>query len=128
MSVLFRTCLMAALLAIGSFTTASAQSTNTFDGHYNGVSQKLIGDPYHCSQPARPHAITVLNGHIDTPWGASTGGNLTGDVDPHGAFVLRNGLFRIDGQIDAQGTINAKLEGGGTSRGGCVWELVWQKR
>jgi hypothetical protein len=73
---------------------------------------------------APPAPLKVTNSVVGTsgeswPW--------EGTVSPQGGVVLRSPrLSRIEGQIDARGTIRAQapIAGGGTNR---IIKFVWQK-
>jgi hypothetical protein len=106
-----------------------------FDGEYRGVSREVSGsrnNEQRCYPRALtpPRPLTITNGIVQTPdkeW-------WEGTVSPQGAVVIRNPRFsRVEGQIDAQGTIRGQYSGevppdlqagGGTN---CIVKFVWQK-
>ena len=111
----------------------AAAPTMAFDGWYSGVSREVLdsrSNGHNCDPRALtpPGALTIRNGVVGIPGFPS----WEGTVSPQGAVVARDKLFsRVDGQIDAQGTIRGQYSGdipprfgGGTN---CVVKFVWQK-
>jgi hypothetical protein len=106
-----------------------------FDGEYRGVSREVSGsrnNEQRCYPRALtpPRPLTITNGIVQTPDKAW----WEGTVSPQGAVVIRKPRFsRVEGQIDAQGTIRGQYSGevppdlqagGGTN---CIVKFVWQK-
>jgi hypothetical protein len=122
-----------------SFEMASSAPApmTPFDGWYRGVSREMSdsrSNEPRCYPRALVHPpppLKVTNGVVGAsgeswPW--------EGTVSPQGVVVLHNPKFsRVDGQIDAQGTIRGQYSGelppdlqagGGTN---CIVKFVWQK-
>jgi hypothetical protein len=105
----------ACVLATPVTAQAPAPATTAFDGTYAGVSREMnltgTGRGRQCEPPGVPDSLTITNGVV------RSAGGFEGAVTPQGAVTLRRpDAFRIDGQIDAQGTIR----GSGSGTGGCV--------
>jgi hypothetical protein len=114
--------LAACAFAMPTGAQAPTPATTAFDGVYKGVSRESSAYAEARQQcppgPSAPDALTITNGIARTAEG------LEGTVSPQGGLVLRTPRsFRIDGQIDAQGTIRAR--GSGTR---CTVTYVWQKQ
>ena len=98
-------------------------ATTAFDGTYTGARTLESTMTAHSTRqcpPSGPTApLTIVNGVARTAWG----GTAEGSVTPQGGLVMHapNGA-RIEGQIDARGTITGRL----TSA--CSYQIVWQKK
>ena len=105
--------------------TQAPPPTTAFDGTYAGVSAvSTRSQPgshnRFCRRPAKPSALTISNGVIQ-----STGGDRwQGAVNPQGALVIRDRQARrVDGQIDPSGTITGQYPGPT-----CKTSFVWRKQ
>jgi hypothetical protein len=112
-------------LAMPVFAQAPAPTTTAFDGTYAGVSREMkltgAGRGRQCEPNGVPNSLAITNGVVRS-LGES---GAEGVVTPQGALTIRRpDGFRIDGQIDAQGTIR----GDGSGTGGCVNTFVWRKQ
>jgi hypothetical protein len=114
---------------------AAPAPTTAFDGWYRGVSREVLdgeNSEHRCDPRALtpPRALMITNGVV----GIAGAYWWEGTVSPQGAVVIRNPKFnRIDGEIDAQGTIRGEYRGevprdlqagGGTN---CIIKFVWQR-
>jgi hypothetical protein len=118
------------LLAIGFSASAvplaaqTAAPTTAFDGTYAGVSREVSKNPSapraKCPPSGALAPLTIKNGAVMSSGPAA----WEGSVSPDGVLTLRQErLVRVDGQIDAQGTIRARYAGTG-----CITNYVWQKK
>ena len=115
MRIVLRTCLIG--LAMAAQTPLAWAQAGKFDGTYAGVSAAVSNS--RCPTAQTPGPLTMANGSV-----SSASGFFTGSVDASGHVVMHTtGQSRIEGQIDAAGTLTA---GGGPPS--CSYTLVWQKR
>jgi hypothetical protein len=103
---------------------AQTPATTAFDGTYAGISREVSKSPSapraKCSPSGALAPLTIKNGVIV----ASGPAAWEGTVSPDGALLLHNERsVRVDGRIDAQGTIRAQYAGTG-----CITNYVWQKK
>jgi hypothetical protein len=104
---------------------AAAQApTTAFDGTYAGVSREVSKSPSapgaKCPPSGALAPLTIKNGAVVSSGPAG----WKGTVSPDGVLLLDNERsLRVDGRIDAQGTIRAQYAGTG-----CITNYVWQKR
>jgi len=113
------------MLATPVAAQAPVPTTTAYDGTYSGISRDVSKSPSapraKCPPSGALAPLTIKNGAIVSPGSAA----WEGTVNPDGVVTLRNNerSFRVDGRIDAQGTIRAQY--GGT---GCITNFVWQKK
>jgi hypothetical protein len=114
--------ILGSTLAMPTAAQTPAPTTTAFDGTYTGVSKTLDstitgGSSRSCTNNPRPGPLTIVNGI------ATWAGDTTGSVSPQGVLAMHapNGA-RLDGQIDAQGTVTGRFIGA------CSYQLVWHKK
>jgi hypothetical protein len=101
-----------------------APTTTAFDGTYAGVSREVSKSPSapraKCPPSGALAPLTIKNGVVVSSGPAASEGTVGHD----GVLTLRNERsFRVDGQIDSQGTIRAQYAGTG-----CITNFVWRKQ
>jgi hypothetical protein len=111
-------------LAMPAAAQAPAPTTTAFDGTYAGISREVSKSPSapraKCPPSGALAPLTIKNGIILSSGPAA----WEGTVSPNGVLILRNERsLRVDGQIDAQGTIQAQYAGTG-----CITTFVWRKQ
>jgi hypothetical protein len=112
------------MLATPAAAQAPAPTATAFDGTYAGVSRDVSKSPSapraKCPQSGALAPLTIKNGVVVSSGPAA----WEGTVGPDGVLLLRNERsLRVDGHIDAQGTIRAQYAGTG-----CITNYVWQKK
>jgi hypothetical protein len=116
---------IAACAALTTPVAAQAPApTTAFDGTYAGISREVSKSPSapraKCPPSGGLAPLTIKNGVVV----ASGPAGWEGTVTPQGGLILRNERsFRVDGQIDPQGTIRAQYSGTG-----CITTFVWRKQ
>jgi hypothetical protein len=98
--------------------------TTAFDGTYAGISREVSKSPSapraKCPPSGALAPLTIKNGVVVSSGPAA----WEGSVSPDGVLTLRQErLVRVDGRIDAQGTIRAQYAGTG-----CITDFVWKKK
>jgi hypothetical protein len=114
----------ACMLATPVAAQTTAPTTTAFDGTYAGISREVSKSPSapraKCPPSGALAPLTIKNGVVVSSGPAAWEGN----VSPDGVLTLRHErLVRVDGQIDAQGTIRAQYAGTG-----CLTNYVWKKK
>ena len=114
----------ACILATPLAAQTPTPTTTVFDGTYAGVSREVSKSPSAPRAKCQPSGalapLTIKNGVVVSSGPAA----WEGTVRPDGILLLRNEKsLRVDGQIDAQGTIRAQYAGSG-----CITNYVWQKK
>jgi hypothetical protein len=115
---------IACTLTMPAVAQVTGPTTTAFDGAYAGVSKEVSKSPSapraKCPPSGALAPLTIKNGAVVSPGPAE----WEGTVSPDGVLILRNERsLRVDGQIDAQGTIRAQYAGTG-----CITNFVWQKK
>ena len=114
-----------ALSAVASPLAAQTLApTTAFDGTYAGISREVSKSPSapraKCPPSGALAPLTIKNGVVVSSGPAA----WEGSVSPDGVLTLRQErLVRVDGRIDAQGTIRAQYAGTG-----CITDFVWKKK
>jgi hypothetical protein len=111
-------------LAMPAAAQEPTPPTTAFDGTYIGGSRtfeeatqpEFEGHTWSrfCPQFGRPATLTIVNG-------IARSGKAEGSVSPQGNLVMRDFWSHIDGRVDGQGTVRARVTGN------CNYQLVWQK-
>jgi hypothetical protein len=114
----------ACMLATPVVAQTPQLKTTAFDGTYAGVSREVSKNPSapraKCPPSGALAPLTIKNGAVVSSGPAA----WEGSVSPDGVLTLRQErLVRVDGRIDAQGTIRAQYAGTG-----CITNFVWQKK
>ena len=110
--------------AVSPLAAQTSAPTTAFDGTYAGVSREVSKSPSapraKCPPSGALAPLTIKNGSVISSGPAG----WEGTVGPDGVLLLRNERsLRVDGRIDAQGTIRAQYAGTG-----CITNFVWQKK
>ena len=112
------------IFAAPAVAQAPTPTTTAFDGTYAGVSREVSKSPSapraKCPPSGALAPLTIRSGSVVSSGPAA----WEGTVGPDGVLLLRNERsLRVDGRIDAQGTIRAQYAGTG-----CITNFVWQKK
>jgi len=110
--------------AVSPLAAQTSAPTTAFDGTYAGVSREVSKSPSapraKCPPSGALAPLTIRSGSVVSSGPAA----WEGTVGPDGVLLLRNERsLRVDGRIDAQGTIRAQYAGTG-----CITNFVWQKK
>ena len=110
--------------AVSPLAAQTSAPTTAFDGTYAGVSREVSKSPSapraKCPPSGALAPLTIRSGSVVSSGPAA----WEGTVGPDGVLLLRNERsLRVDGRIDAQGTIRAQYAGTG-----CITNYVWQKK
>jgi hypothetical protein len=124
MPMLFRICLTVSAMIIALPTVALAQTSNTFDGTYAGVSIQNNGSRSCTPTGPVPRPLTVSGGNAQNLMGMGGDVAFTGAVGAQGGAMMRSPKGTVMNlRIDAGGSASGQL-----TLGACTYQMVWRKK